>query len=91
MKKALIVGLMALNLTLLGVLIFGTGVGEAQAQVYGTDYMLVTGRISDNYDAVFVIDLSTRRMIAFRMDRTTQKLKPYRGVELLPEFGRERQ
>ena len=90
MKRTIIVGLVALNLVLLGVLLFGVSTPKANAQVFGSDYLLVTGRISDNYDAVYVIDLSSRRMLAFRMDRTTQKLKAYRGIELLAEFGRER-
>jgi len=88
MKRALIVTLVCVNLALLATLILGTGVGSAKAQVMGSNYIMVPANINSDYQAVYVIDLASRKMVAFRMDRTSQKLVPIRGLQLLRDFGR---
>ena len=93
MKKVLIVTLVGINAALLLALMLGAGTGRADAQgVLGatTDYLVVTGQITSGWDGVYVIDLRKRYMVAFRFDKTKQKLIPYRGVrKLLLDFKRE--
>ncbi len=76
MKKRLIVTLLCVNAALIVVLAFVTGLPSAQAQIVGggTDYLLMTGHISSSYDAIYVIELNSQRIAAFKMDRTTKKI-----------------
>ena len=66
MNKALIGLLVCVNLALLATLIFGVGADEAKAQTgfYRTNYALMTVRMQESRDAVYVMDLATQRMFA---------------------------
>lgn len=88
MKNLVIVMLVCVNVALLGVLMLGLAPQPAKAQVVGggTNYVMHTAKISDNYDAVYVIDLRSRKMLAFRIDKTSKKLTPYTGVDLVRDF-----
>ena len=91
MKKPLIVALMCVNAALLVALIAGTGTERAYGQVIGANYLVVTGNIFSDYDAVYVLDLATRRLAAWRYEK---RKRPYgmrpvaAGRELLRDFGR---
>jgi hypothetical protein len=91
MKKALIVALVCINAALLLALVLGYGTPPAKAQVAGgaTDYLMVTGRLIGEADAVYIIDLAKRRMAAWRFDKTNNKMVPMSGHELKRDFDRK--
>ena len=88
MRKAVIVGLLCINVALLAALV-GVNMKGAQAQTLrgGNDYLMVTGKIEASFDAVYVIDLKTRRFAAWRFDRTSKRLVPYKGRSLEGDFS----
>lgn len=88
MKKTLIVSLVCVNVVLLAAVI-AVNMGRAEAQILrgGNDYIMVTGKIEQAFDAVFVIDLRTRKLAAWRFDRTTKRMRPYKGRTLKADFG----
>ena len=90
MKQFLIATLVCVNVALLLVLMLGSDRPSAEAQVYGSgnDYVVTTGHISDTWDALYIIDRRTRKLGAWRVDRTTKKLTPYRGRDLAADFKR---
>ncbi len=88
MKKGLIVSLVCINVVLLAAVI-GVDLRQADAQTFrgGNDYLMITGRIEAAFDAVYVIDLKSHRMAAWRFNRTTKRLQPYKGRSLATDFG----
>ncbi|MBK8267918.1 MAG: hypothetical protein IPK83_06275 [Planctomycetes bacterium] len=67
-KRALIVLLVGLNLTLAAVLILSVGsppAAYAQAAPLGQNYAIVAGEIRDGVDALYVLDLQVRRLHVF--------------------------
>lgn len=90
MKKRLIVALLCVNVALVLALAMFTGVSPAKAQVVGggQDYLLITGHVSDNFDAVYVIELGSQRLAPFEFNKTKKQLVPYRGVDLKQHFRR---
>ncbi len=92
MKKTLIITLVCLNVALVAMLMFGTTTRTAKGQaVRGqADYLMITGEIRRDYDAIYIIDLAKRRMLAWRLDRTRKVLIPYRGRDLRSDFDRPR-
>ncbi len=93
MKKATIVALACVNVVLLAALVLGAMQTPAYGQVVGggRNYMMITGHISDDYDALYVIDLARRRMIGLKFDRTDKELVGIRGRELREDFNRREQ
>ena len=89
MKKPLIVALVCINVALLAALI-GVNLNRAEAQTLrgGNDYILVTAKIEAAFDAVYVIDMRSRRLAAWRFDRTAKRLIPYKGRTLETDFKR---
>lgn len=71
MKQMIIVALMCLNASLLVAIVFGTGTPAAEAQVIGggTNYIMVTGNLRENYDAIYIVDLGKRRLAALKFDK----------------------
>ena len=49
---------------------------------------MITGKIEAAFDAVFVVDLKSRRLAAWRFDRTAKRLVPYKGRQLPVDFKR---
>ena len=90
MKKALIVALVCINVALLAALI-GMNLRTAQAQTErgGNNYLMVAGRIPDGLDAVYVVDLKTRRLAAWSFDRTAKKLRIFPPRPLGRDFPRK--
>ena len=88
MKRPLIITLVCVNAALLLALVLGTTIPRATAQVPGggADYLLLTGQMSANYDAIYVLDLAQSRLLAYRFDRTRKTLIPYRGRPLRDDF-----
>lgn len=89
MKRALIIGLVVVNVVLLAALLLATDPPKAYGQsVHGaTDYMVVTGHYDPEYDAAFVIDLGRRKMCFFLFDKTTKRMIPYAMRKLRTDFG----
>ena len=87
MKKALIVALVCVNVALLAALI-AVNTSQAQAQTLrgGNDFIMATGKIESAFDAVYVIDMKSRRLAAWRFDRTARRLRPYKGRMLTTDF-----
>lgn len=92
MKKTLIVALMCLNAALLVALIAGVGTEKAYGQVIGANYLVVTGNIYGENDAVYVLDLSSRRLVGWWWEKSKRPLRMQpvsRGLDLLAEFDRK--
>jgi hypothetical protein len=71
-KRAIIVLLVGLNLVLLATLIIGNyrlPAAYAQATPLAQNYLMVTGEIRDGVDALYIVDLASRRMHAFVPNR----------------------
>jgi len=90
MKKTLIVTLVCVNVVLLAALIM-VNLDRVDAQTLrgGNDYIMATGKIEANFDAVYVVDMKTRRLAAWRFDRTAKRLVPYKGRQLKMDFGKK--
>ena len=86
MRNVLVVALMCLNAALLMALIAGWGPEKAYGQVVGANYLVVTGNLGADDDAIYAIDLSQRRLAAWRYD-TEQD--PSRLVCITPHGGRD--
>ena len=90
-KNWLVVALVAVNLTLLAVLLFispGPAPANAQPIAQNGNYLMVTGKIQNDRDAVYVVDLNSRTLHALSFDATTKKLE-YRGYRnLFTDFRR---
>ena len=80
MKKNLIVALVCVNVALLAALItVNLDRAEAQSIRGERNYLAVTARNASGRDAVWVLDLKTRRLAAFRFDPTTRRILAYGG------------
>ena len=89
MRKLIVAVLLCLNAGLFVALIAGVGTDKAYAQYAGADYLAVTGRSRAN-DAVYVIDLGTQRLVAWRLARINNKfiVTKTNRRELTRDFGR---
>ena len=87
MKKTLIVALVCVNIVLVAVLInFTLNNAQAQTERGANNFIMVTGLVEPGLDGVYVIDLKTRKMGAWRFDRTAKRLVPYTGRTLTTDF-----
>ena len=85
MKKALIAALIFINVGLLAWLLVKVGTGEAQAlpgEILRSNYIMITGHIREDDDALYVLDLATKRLAAWQFDITKKQLRPL-GVRRL--------
>jgi hypothetical protein len=89
MKRALIIGLVVVNVVLLAALLLATDPPKAYGQSYrGThDYLVATGHFQRGFDAMYVIDLARRKMCYFLFDKTTKRMIPYAMRKLRTDFG----
>ena len=87
MKKALIVALLCVNVALLAALI-GVNLDAADAQTVrgANDYIMATGKVESTFDAIYVVDMKTRRLAGWRFDRTAKKLARYQTRPLEVDF-----
>lgn len=79
MKKVLIGILACLNIGLLLVLFFGVSPRKAEAlegSIVRNNYVMVSGRVGANEEAIYVVDLATQRMAAWRFDISRKRLVP---------------
>ena len=96
MKKKLAIALLVcVNLGLLGGLVVTT-LPQAEAQPVviapaAPNYMLMTGHIRPNEDAVYVLDVNTRKLAAWEFDHTAKRLQRVRLMRnLAADFRRGR-
>lgn len=71
-RRSLVILLVGVNLTLLAALILTNGrlpVAYAQAAPLGQNYAIVAAEIRDGVDALYVLDMSTRRLHVFVPNR----------------------
>jgi len=88
MKKALIVALVCINILLVAMLINSNATkAQAQTERGANDFIMVTGRVESSFEAVWVLDLKSRRLGAWRFDRMKRILVPYIGRNLTTDFG----
>ena len=89
MKNVAIVALVCVNVLLLALVI-----GQAMPRAFGqtmrgaSNYQILAGQLEADYDAVYVIDMDTRRMAAWKLDRGTKRLTPFQGRDLNNDFRR---
>ena len=53
------------------------------------NYLMVTGHIGTNWEAVYVIELGKRRLAAWRFDKSRKRLIQFRGRQLKKDFLRK--
>jgi len=85
MKKAIIAILVCVNVALLLALMLGKSVPEARAypgSVMPNNTIMITGHIREDDDALYVLDLATKRLAAWEFDITKKQLRPL-GVRRL--------
>ena len=94
MKKIAIVTLVCINVALLATLV-STTLSRADAQAAVTtvrvppNYMLMTGHIRANEDAVYVLDVNARILAAWEFDHTAKRLERIRLMrDLSKDFNR---
>jgi len=91
MKQVILVALACLNAGLLVALVFVASAPPAEAQIVGggADYLLMTGAVAQNYDALYVLDLGSRQLAAWKYDKKDNALKLVGRRSLLRDFGRK--
>lgn len=70
----LLIGVNAVLLTILTLTAARLPEARAQAAPLASNYLMVAGEINSDHDALYILDLPTRAMHVFEMDRTTRKL-----------------
>lgn len=91
MKQMILVALACLNAGLLVGLVFVASAPPAEAQIVGggADYLVMTGAVAQNYDALYVLDLASRQLAAWKFDKKDNLLKLVGRRSLLRDFGRK--
>jgi hypothetical protein len=74
MRRIVIAALVCVNVALLAALLLGADPAEAQVVGGGTDYMVITARIAEGHEAVFIIDVGEQEMAAWKFDRKRRRL-----------------
>ena len=89
MKKAVIVALVCIDVVLLAALV-GLNVDRAEAQAFrgANDYLMVTGKIDQDFDAVYLLDMGTRKLGAWKFDKQAKQLRPLKNRALTTDFGK---
>lgn len=92
-KSWCLTALVCLNLVFLtGLVMATTSPPAANAQVatgLSKNYMVVTGEVQDQYDAVYLVDMATKKLYAFTWDRGRKQLTLVSGRELRRDFRHE--
>lgn len=89
MKKALIAALVCVNIVLVAMLTnFNLSNAQAQTERGARNYIMVTGRVEPGLEGVYVLDLKTRKLGAWRFDRNSKKLVAYKGRVLTTDFSK---
>ncbi len=62
---------------------------QSAAPGLSNNYMVVSGEIQDQFDAVYVLDLTTRNLYAFVYDQGARQLKLVQARDLKRDFRNE--
>ncbi|NLE30053.1 MAG: hypothetical protein GX629_10335 [Phycisphaerae bacterium] len=93
MKNYLIIGLIVLNVVLVGTLAVGLlNIPQANAQPIplSGNFLMVSGAIlGSKSDIVYVIDLENRRLLALYYDRASEKTSSVGTRDLIRDLGSE--
>ena len=91
-KRTVIAALVAINAILFATLLFTADwIPQARAQRRGAafDYVAVTARADNNYDALYILDLPQRKLHAFLPNRNRSGQVAYAGNrDLAADFSR---
>ena len=91
LRRTLFVLLLGVNLALVAAMLLitpGPPAAHAQAVAQGGNYIMVTGKVMDDYDALYLVDLNTRTLHVMTIDPTQRRLQ-YRGYRsLVADFRR---
>lgn len=84
--QGLVIALVLANVILLGALVH-VNLPKAQAAGFKTtDYVMVTGTIERNLDAVYIIDLASNKIASFAWDKTAKRVK---GIDRVRDLSRD--
>ena len=91
MKKVVITVLLCLNVGRLAWL-FYVNMSSADAQMTAipfktTNYVVTTVNIGANWEGVCITDMATRKMLCLKWDRSTKKIVPIGGKNLLRDVN----
>lgn len=92
-KRAWVVLLIGVNLTLLTTLVVSAWDlprANAQAAPLASNFVMVAGQIQNNHDGLYIIDLSSRRLYVFEVDRTSKQLVQLDVRDLQQDFRQGR-
>ena len=68
MKKAAIVALACINVALLAAMIHvSTPPAQAQGFTGATDYLAITGKIDQDLDAIYIVDIAKSKLVCFKL------------------------
>jgi hypothetical protein len=104
-RNALLAFLVSLNLLLLAGIVLATtreplalaqDAAQQAAQAVpapglAQNYLVVAGEIQDQYDALYLLDTSTRNLYAFRYDRGRRELELFAARDLESDFRNNRE
>jgi len=91
MKQFIIVALVCINAALIVALVFGAANQKAYGQLLGSNYLVITGQVASDEDAVWILNLGERRRVALRWNKSSKRLMvigPSGGRDLRRDFGR---
>jgi len=85
-KKFAILALVCLNLALVGGLVH-VNMAPAEAGLFKTtNYVVMTGHINSDTDALYIIDLATQKLAAWRWDINQKRMVIISGRTLTKDF-----
>lgn len=87
---ALLIGVNAVLMTALTLTAWDLPKAHAQVAPLGSNYLMVSAVIAADHDALYVVDLSTRLMHMFEVDRTTKQFILRSTRDLKQDFRRGR-
>ncbi|HNX26747.1 MAG TPA: hypothetical protein PKK48_05000 [Phycisphaerae bacterium] len=88
MKKAVIATLLCLNVGLLaGLFYVNMSSADAQLQIpfKTTNYVVSTVSIGANWEGVCIIDMASRKLLCLKWDRSSKKIVPIGGKNVLKD------
>ena len=87
-KKILIAALVCANVALVAAVVLVGTAPPADAQLIGagTDYLVVTARLSENQASLYIVDLAREAMAVWDFDKTEKKFRPVDGRSLQNDF-----
>lgn len=86
LKTIALVVLLGVNLALLGAVV-NANLSSAQAAPYPTsNYVVVTGKTQESKDSLYILDLSSQRLAAWKYDLSKRQMVPIGGQRLDRDF-----